>query len=175
MEDKAKVALFQIHKNNAHGCLLIADITVRYGNVLYCGTVPYKGRTRSYCHQLIIIHSVSIILWNWWIKVNRKLYGTVPYFQYNIVSVHVLRKVVAVEYLIVPMSVYQCRSMRLFVTICIEMIAFDIYNAHIGLFVERCINGISHQCSEKWKIYKIEVQFSCVSSIAPQFYHHFLL
>ena len=34
MEDKAKVALFQIHKNNADCCLMADDITVPYGNVL---------------------------------------------------------------------------------------------------------------------------------------------
>jgi hypothetical protein len=47
--------------------------------VLHCGTVLYKGRTRSYYHKLIIIHSIPIILWNIWIKVNRKIirYSTV--------------------------------------------------------------------------------------------------
>ena len=48
---KPKWPYFKFHKNKADCCLLTADITVRYSNVLHYGTVPYfrtktvQGRT----------------------------------------------------------------------------------------------------------------------------------
>jgi len=107
----------------------------------------------------------------------------VPYCPYNIVylyPVSVLRKVVNIEYLTVPWSVFQCRLMHLFVIIGTKISTFDIYKSLVVLeqcshqfFVERCINGIS-KCSENVKK-KMEVQFLCISSTTPQFHHHFLL
>jgi hypothetical protein len=79
---KPKWPYFKFHKNKADCCLLTADITVLYATVTYgtslwySSVLPYKDHTRSYCHQLNIIHEIPIILWNKWIKVYWKLYDT---------------------------------------------------------------------------------------------------
>ena len=81
-----------------------------------------------------------------WVKVYKKLCGTIRcrIFYYSVVHVPgtyiypvpVLRKVVTNDYLNVPMSGFQCRSVHLFVIIDIEIRAFDIYNSIVAL--EQC-------------------------------------
>jgi hypothetical protein len=75
---------------------------------------------------------------------------TVQYRTFS--TIHVLRKVVAIEYSTAPMLVSQSRSIHLFVTIVTEIRDFDV-NSQLEqclhqFVAELCINGIS-QCSEK--------------------------